>query len=102
MAVTESIFFQKTSGNVAKQFVFKQYNGKTFITRYPDMSKRVLSEKQLKNNKIMEQANYAAREIMADEELCKNAQVRLNVTRNRLYTTLIRECFAIEKAKAAK
>jgi disulfide oxidoreductase YuzD len=101
MALTESLFFQKASGHMARQFVFKQYNGKTFITKYPDMSKRILSEKQLKNNKRMEQANYNAREIMADEELCKNAQVRLNVTRNRLYTALIREYFTDEKAKEA-
>jgi hypothetical protein len=102
MAVTESLFFQKVSGHIARQFVFKQYNGKTFITKYPNMSKRVLSEKQVKNNKIMEMANYAARGIMADEEQCKNAQVRLNVTRNRLYTALIRECFAREKEKMAE
>ena len=99
MALTESLFFQKARGHIDKQFVFKQYNGKTFITKYPEMSKRVLSEKQVKNTKRMEQANYAAREIMADEEQCKNAQVRLNVTRNRLYTSLIREYFANEKAK---
>src|SRR5689334_19312078 len=100
MALTDSLFFQKASGHVARQFVFKQYNGRTFITKYPDMTKRVLSEKQLKNNKRMKYANFYAREIMADEEQCKNAQVRLNVTRNRLYTSLIREYFDNEKAQA--
>jgi hypothetical protein len=57
------------------------------------MSKRTLSSKQIQVNERMEAANYAAKGIMADEELCKAAQVRLNVTRNKLYTALIKEYF---------
>jgi hypothetical protein len=81
--------------------VFKQYGDRTLITKYPNMSKRVLTEKQLKNNRLMEEANYAARTIMADEEQRRDAQVRLNVTSNKLYTSLIREYFANERAKVA-
>src|SRR5687768_8664228 len=99
MAKTDNIFFQKTSGHIGRQLVFKQYGGKTIVTKYPDMSKRVLSEKQLANNRIMEEANYAAREIMADEVQRNAAQVRLNVTSNKLYTSLIREYFAKERTK---
>jgi hypothetical protein len=102
MAKTDSIFFQKAFGHVGRQFVFKQYGGRTLIAKYPDMSKRVLSEKQLRNNRIMEEACYAAREIMADEEQRSAAQVRLNVTSNRLYPSLIREYFAKERGKAAE
>lgn len=101
MATTDSIFFQKASGHVGRQFVFKQYGGRTLITKYPDMSKRVLTEKQLKNNRLMEAANFAARVIMADDVQRRDAQVRLNVTSNKLYTSLIREYFANERAKAA-
>ena len=101
MARTNSLFFQKAFGHIGRQFVFRQYGDRTLIAKYPDMSKRVLSEKQLKNNERMAEANYAAREIMADEELRKEAQVRLNVTSNKLYTSLIREYFAREKEKVA-
>ena len=46
----------------------------------------------------MEAANFAAKRIMADEELRNEAQVRLNVTRNKLYTALIKEYFREIKA----
>lgn len=100
MAKTNSLFFEKAFGHVGRQFVFKQCGDKTLITKYPDMSKRVLSEKQVKNNLLMQEANYAARTIMADEEQRRIAQVRLNVVSNKLYTALIREYF--QKVKAAK
>ena len=93
MAISNSIILRNLSGHLGKQLVFKQYGDKTVVTKYPDMRKRKLSEKQKKINSIMEDANYAAREIMADDELRNKAQLRLNVTRNKLYTSLIREYF---------
>lgn len=99
MAKSNSLFFEKAFGHVGRQFVFKQYGDRTLITKYPDMSKRVLSEKQLKNNRLMEEANAAAREIIGNEAQRCAAQVRLNVTSNKLYTSLIREYFANHKAK---
>lgn len=92
MAINKSIFF-KLSGQLDKQLVFKQYGDKTVVSKYPDMSKRVLSPKQKRVHEMMEEANYTVREILADEVLCKAAQVRLNVTRNKLYTALIKEYF---------
>lgn len=98
MARTESLFFQKAFGHIGRQFVFKQRGDKTLITKYPDMSKRVLSKRQLENNNRMVEANYAARVVLADEDQRNAAQVRLNVTSNKLYTALIREYFAKERA----
>ena len=97
MAKTKSLLLQKLSGHIGKQIVFKQYDGTTVVCKYPDMSRRKLSAKQKKVNETMAEANYEAKRILADEELRNLAQVRLNVTRNRLYTALIREYF-----KAAK
>lgn len=99
MAKSGSLFFEKAFGHVGRQFVFKQYGDRTLITKYPDMSKRVLSEKQLQNNLLMEEANVAARTIMADEAQRSAAQVRLNVTSNKLYTSLIREYFQTHRTK---
>jgi hypothetical protein len=93
MAITQNLIMQKLSGHIGKEIVFKQYGDKTVVTRYPDMSKRVLSEKQLRINEIMQEANWAAKEILASETLRNEAQVRLNTTRNRLYTALIKEYF---------
>lgn len=93
MAISQNILLQKLSGHLGKQLVFKQYGEKTVVTKYPDMSKRKLSPKQLRVNAIMEEANSEAKRIIADEEMRNAAQVRLNVTRNKLYTALIKEYF---------
>ncbi len=93
MAITESLIMKKMSGQLGKQLVFKQYGDKTVVTKYPDMSKRVLSGKQLRINEIMSEANYNAKGILANEELRNAAQVRLNTTRKKLYTALIKEYF---------
>src|SRR5689334_722238 len=93
MAISENLIFKNVSGHIGKQIVFKQYGNKTIVSKYPDMSKRKLSPKQLRVNEIMQEANYEAKAILANEELRTAAQVRLNVTRNKLYTALIREYF---------
>jgi hypothetical protein len=93
MAISESLIMQKMSGQLGKELVFKQYGNKTVVTKYPNMSRRVLSEKQLRINEIMADANYHAKGILANEELRNAAQVRLNTTRKKLYTALIKEYF---------
>ena len=93
MAISQNILLQKLSGHLGKQIVFKQYGDKTVVSKYPDMSKRKLSAKQLRVNAIMQEANSEAKRILADEELRNAAQVQLNVTRNKLYTALIKEYF---------
>jgi hypothetical protein len=97
MAISKNVLLQKLSGSLDKQIVFKQYGDKTVVSKYPDMSKRKLSAKQKKVNETMENANYEARGIIANEALRNEAQLRLNVTRNKLYTALIKEYF--QKAK---
>jgi len=42
----------------------------------------------------MAEANYHTRAILRDEQLKMQAQLRLNVPSNRLYTALIKEYFA--------
>jgi hypothetical protein len=93
MAISENILLKKLSGHLGKQIVFKQYGDKTVVSKYPDMSNRKLSPKQLRVNQIMEEANYHVKEILADDEMRNAAQVRLNVTSNKLYTALIKEYF---------
>ena len=93
MAISENLIFKNVSGQLAKQLVFRQRGGKTVVSKYPDMSNRTLSPKQVRANEIMQEANFEAKRILANEELRIAAQVRLNVTRNKLYTSLIKEYF---------
>ncbi len=81
------------SGTVRKQIVFRQRNGRTIISSYPDFSDRVLSPKQLEVNRVMAAANEYARDILYDEKKRQDAQIRLDLPRKRLYTTLVREYF---------
>ena len=99
MARSNNVLLKGMSGHIGRQFVIKQYRGKTVISAYPDMSGRKLSPKQVRVNEMMAEANYRARGIMADEKLANEAQLRLNVTRNRLYTSLVREYFQLAKEK---
>jgi hypothetical protein len=93
MAISENMLLQKLSGRIGNQIVVKQYGDKTVISKFPDMSKRKLSIKQKRVNQTMADANEEAKEIMADEQLKNAAQVRLNVTSNKLYTALIKDYF---------
>ena len=100
MAISNSVFLQ-FSGQLNKEIVFNKYDDKIVVSKYPYMSKSTLSPKQLENQEIMYMANIIARGIMGTEELSRAAQVRLNVTRNKLYTALIKEYFKKKKTELA-
>ena len=93
MAISENILLRKLTGHIGRQLVVKQRGDKTIITKYPDMSRRKLSPKQKRVNEMMLEANAEAKRIIDDERLRNEAQVKLNVTRNKLYTALIKEYF---------
>lgn len=67
------------------------------VSKYPNMSNVERTEKQRENNLMMKAANTVARNIMKDEKLRNEAQLRLNVTSSKLYTSLIREFFKNNK-----
>jgi hypothetical protein len=101
MAISENLFLKELSGHIGKQLVIKKYGDKTVVSKYPDMSKRKLSPKQKKVNETMEEANYHAKKIIADDELRDAALVRLNVMRNKLYHALIKEYFKTREEAGA-
>ena len=94
MAISENFLFKRMSGHIGKQIVFKKYGDKIVVSKYPDMSRRKLTQKQKDANELMREANAAAKQIVKDPALKSEAQVRLNVTSNKLYRALIREYFA--------
>lgn len=99
MAISRNPLMSGVSGSINKQIVYRQLHGKTVISAYPDMSDRKLSSKQKHVNQLMKKANAEAKKIIADEKLRDAALLRLNVTRNKLYTSLIREYFKIALKK---
>jgi len=97
MATTKGLLMINSSGQINKEIVFQRYGNKTVITAYPNMSKVKRSEKQKRMNDMMEAANKSAHDTMKDEKLKMEAQVRLNVTSNKLYTSLVREFIKLHK-----
>jgi hypothetical protein len=79
----------------------RKREGKIEVIKTADMSKRVLSDEQKWMNTVMKMANVYAGEILKDENKKDAAQLRLNVSRNRLYRALIGEFIQIEKEKKA-
>lgn len=62
----ENLFTQGTQGAVGKQIVFKQINGKTFATKYPDMSGVEYNITQKEYQDLFAEAVKYAQEVMAD------------------------------------
>lgn len=102
MARTRSLFMRMLSGQLNKEIVFKKYGDLTIVSKYPDMSKQKFTTKQKLVQRNMRIANEKSRHIMGDEILRAEAQVRLNVTTNKLYTALIKEYFANVKSGKEK
>lgn len=91
MAISKNLLMQGITGALGKQIVFRTYRGKQVVSAYPDMSDRVLSPKQLRRNEIMKKANAELRQIKADKQQLNAAQLRLNVTSNKLHHALLKE-----------
>ena len=86
-----NLLIQGASGNFNKQFVYRNYNGQIRLSKYPDMSKRELTPKQIRANKIMRKAIYKAKTVLYYEDSRIAAQVRLNLPANKLYHALKKE-----------
>jgi hypothetical protein len=97
MAKTKNVLMINSSGHIDKQIVFKRYGEKTVISKYPNMSKVKRSDKQKRMNDMMEAANEAAHQVIDDDQLKMEAQIRLDVSTNKLYTALVREFFQHHK-----
>ena len=79
MAIIDNPMFKQVTGTVGRQIVYKKYYDKTVISKKPDMSRRILSEKQLESNARMRLANDYARLIYSTEEGKMQARIRLKV-----------------------
>ena len=99
MPISDNIFLKQVRGTFGKQLVVKQYGDKTVLTKYPNMSKRKLSPKQLEANEAMKNAIYYARGTVADPKLKDAALLRLKVLENKLFRALVKE-YLLKKGEA--
>jgi hypothetical protein len=97
MAIVNGVIMNNMRGTINKELVLKKYGDKTVVSKYPNMSNVVRTEKQIANNLMMKAANNVTKKIMDDEKLRNEAQLRLNVATNKLYNALIREFFKNNK-----
>ena len=85
-------FVQNASGTIGKELVFKKYYDKTVISKMPDMSKRILSEKQIESNERLRMANLYAKFIYKTEEGKLAARIRLKLPAHKsLFHALVKE-----------
>jgi hypothetical protein len=92
MGKTRNPFMQLLSGQVGGLLVFKTYKDKTVVSKVPNMTKRVLSPKQIESNQRMRLANKYAKYQYGNEERKSNAAERLNIASHKsLYYALVKE-----------
>jgi hypothetical protein len=92
MAKTNNPIMSLLSGLLGNQVVFKNYYDKTVVSKKPDMSKRVLSEKQIDWNWRMRLANGYAKHIHSKKEERIKERIRLNLAPHKsLYHALVKE-----------
>jgi hypothetical protein len=92
-------FLQNASGTIGKELVFKKYYDKTVISKVPDMSKRVLTEKQIESNERLRMANLYAKFIYKTEEGKLAARIRLKLPAHKsLFHALVKEYLNIFKS----
>jgi hypothetical protein len=92
MAKTNNPLFRDVSGTIGKLLTYKKYYDKTVLSKVPNMSNRVLSEKQLELNERMRLANRYAKSIYKVEANRIAERVRLKLPPHKsLYHALVRE-----------
>jgi hypothetical protein len=92
MAIVDNIYMKNVSGSIGKELVFKRYYDKTVVTKMPNMSKRVLSEKQIESNERMWLATKLAKAWNKIEEEKIKARIRLKVPAHKsVFHALVKE-----------
>jgi hypothetical protein len=98
MAIVNNLLMQNTSGTIGKELVFKRYYDKTVVTKWPDMSRRVLSEKQKESNERMRLANIYAKVLYKKDGAKIRERIRLNLPAHKsLFHALVKEYLDLHK-----
>lgn len=81
------------SGTLGKQVVIRRRKGDIILAAYPEFKNKERTKNQQKINKRMIEADEYAQSVIRNLDERDKAQVRLDVTRNKLYTSLVSEYF---------
>lgn len=68
MAISKNNIVTETLSGKIGNIIFKNYGNKTVISKYPNMSEVVKSEKQLKNQLQFKAAQAYAKNLLSDPE----------------------------------
>lgn len=68
MAISKDNIITATLSGKVGNIIFKNYGNKTVISKYPNMSKVIKTEKQLENQYQFKAAQAYAKSILADPE----------------------------------
>ena len=102
MTKNEAIIEKAVASAMGKEVIIREIRGKIVVTDKPEFKERILSDKQKEVTDIMVSANEYAKKVMKYENLRNDAQIRLNVTRERLYTSLVSEYWKNSRGKDGK
>lgn len=69
MAIHTSAIFKGFSGNVNRQLLFRQCGGQTIVSKFPDRSRVIYSERQKREQRRFADAVSFARVVIADKGL---------------------------------
>lgn len=101
MAISINPYLKGMRGSIKKQIVIKQYAHCTVVTKYPDMSRVVLSPLQRKRNALFTDAVKYAQSILKDPEKLKEYKKGLHPG-ERVYNHAIRAYMNAQKVKDQK
>ena len=85
-------------GSLGKEIVFKKYNDKIVVSKYPDMSGIKPSAKQVESRKRMKAATAYALSIFHNPQLRKKYEKKMKAGENG-YHTAIKEWYKKNKVK---
>jgi len=101
-----NLFTQGTQGAIGKQMVFKNVNGKTIVSKYPDMSQVEYTKEQLKYKAIFAKAVEYARKILKDpvQKAAYEQKIRNDKRKrgNSVYHIALKEFMAMHSRKVDK
>jgi len=98
MATVGNLYLKNASGAIGKELVFKKYYDKTVVSKMPDMSKRVLSTKQLESNERMRLATKYVKALYKMEDERVRARIRLKLPAHKsLFHAMVKEYMDLHK-----
>src|SRR5215216_3860639 len=90
MAITNNPLLIGASGKMGN-IVMKQFEGKTVLSRVPDMSGRELSQKQKDVNRRMQMAILSAKALTATPMQKQRACEMLQVSPNKVFRDIVKQ-----------